>query len=142
MKAKQKHTVFNTYLFFPIAMFLLFTSITIAAACFGEIGLAIGFGIFIPLPIAVFLLVPLYFVFDEKELKIVYNFGQSLNIEWKSVRKIYISGYWFPSSGRPPHYVFVVPQTKEKPFFVVPEIPKTRKNKKLIMLYYGGDIER
>ena len=136
----KTYTAFNTHLFLPIGMFLIFLFIAISCVRNGEIGLAIGFGIATLLPIFVFLISPLYMVFSYKEVKIVYVMGQKEIIRWTDVRKI-ISFCGFLSKHEPlPYYALLYPQNKKRPFFVNGEIPKTFKTKRLIKKLFRGTL--
>ena len=49
-------------------------------------------------------------------------------------------GSWIGAGGALPHYVIAYPQKEKRLFFVVGEIPKTRKTKKCIENYYKKKI--
>ncbi len=137
-KQNKKHIAINTHLMLPIILFLIFVGISIASIVENELWGAIGFGIATILPIGVFVISPLYFVFDDEAAKIVYNFGQSLTIPWKEIREIFLLGSWI--GGGIPRYVISFPQRDKRLFFIVGEISKTRRTKKLIKSYYKGKI--
>ncbi len=136
----KKHIAINTHLILVLILFLVFICSSIASALANEIGLAIGFGIGTALPIFVFIISPLYFVFDDNEVMIVYNFKQKLIIPWESIRGISLMGHWIGAGGGLPHYIIAFPQKEKRAFFVNGEIPKTRRTKKLIKLYYKKNI--
>ena len=136
----KTYTAFNTHLFLPIGMFLIFLFIAISCVRNGEIGLAIGFGIATLLPIFVFLISPLYTVFSYKEVKIVYVMGQKEIIRWTDVRNITSYGSFFSKYEPLPYYELSYPKNKKRPFFVKGEIPKTFKTKKLIKKLYRGTL--
>ena len=139
-KIKQKYSAFNTQLFFVVAMFLVFLVLSICAAVEREVGLAIGFALATLLPIFVFLISPLYVVFSDEEIEIVYILGQREVIKWNSVRSISLNGAWISRGSGLPHYVVAYPTNEKRPFFVRGEIPKTRKTKRYIKKYYKKDI--
>ena len=73
---KQKHIAFNTQLFLALFLFIVFVAISICSAVEHNIGLSIGFAVATILPIFVFLVSPLYFIFSDEDLKIIYTLGQ------------------------------------------------------------------
>ena len=139
-KTKQKHYAFNTQLFFVIAFFVFFLVLSICAAIEQEIGLSIGFAVATLLPVFVLLISPLYVTFSDEEIEIVYIMGQREIIRWRNIRCIYFNGSWVNSGGGPPHYEVAYPANVKRAFFVRGEIPKTRKTKKYIKMYYKKDI--
>ena len=139
-KTKQKHYAFNTQLFFVIALFAIFLVLSICAAIEREIGLSIGFAVVTLLPVFVLLISPLYVVFSDEEIEIVYIMGQKEIIKWKNIRYIRLNGAWISRGGGFPHYEVVYPTDVKRAFFVRGEIPKTRKTKKYIKMYYKKDI--
>lgn len=97
------------------------------------LGSSIFFAILALLFIFISLISPLYFIFSEDAVEIVYNFRQRETIKWKDVREVYQTGSWFYKAGGLPHYVLLYPKKEKRLFFVTGEIPKTRKTKKLII---------
>ena len=139
-KTKQKHYAFNTQLLFVIAFFVVFLVLSICAAIEQEIGLSIGFAVATLLPVFVLLISPLYVVFSDEEIEIVYIMGQREFIKWKNIRYIRLNGVWISRGGGFPHYEVAYPTDVKRAFFVRGEIPKTRKTKKYIKMYYKKDI--
>ena len=139
-KTKQKHFAFNTQLLFVIAFFVVFLVLSICAAIEQEIGLSIGFAVATLLPVFVLLISPLYVVFSDKEIEIVYIMGQREFVKWKNIRCIYLNGSWISRGGGLPHYEIAYPTNVKRAFFVRGEIPKTRKTKKYIKMYYKKEI--
>lgn len=136
----NKYIAFNTHLVLFFVLFLIFLGLSIDCATEKEIGLSIMFAVFILLPIFVFAVSPLYFSFTDEYIEIVYNFGQSENIKWKEIRNISLMGSWIGAGGGLPRYVIAYPPKEKRLFFVVGEIQKTRKTKKLIEKYYKKKI--
>ena len=139
-KTKQKHYAFNTQLLFVIAFFVVFLVLSICAAIEQEIGLSIGFAVATLLPVFVFLISPLYVTFSDEEIEVVYIMGQREIIRWRNIRCIYLNGSWVIGSGGLPHYEIAYPTNVKRAFFVRGEIPKTRKTKKYIKMYYKKEI--
>ena len=110
------------------------------AAIEQEIGLSIGFAVATLLPVFVLLISPLYVVFSDEEIEIVYIMGQKEIIKWKNIRYIRLNGAWISRGGGFPHYEVAYPTDVKRAFFVRGEIPKTRKTKKYIKIYYKKDI--
>jgi len=139
-KQYKTHIAFNTHLFLPLFLLICFLSFSIFSAVVDhDIELAIGFALFIPFCLFAILISPLYIVFSDEEVKIIYTLGQKEIIKWKDVRSIYTQGSW-GGGGGPPCYVFVYPNKEKRAFFVRGEIPKTRITTKLIKKYYKRKI--
>ncbi len=136
----KKHIVLNTHLILCLFLFIVFIGLSISCALKKEIGLSIMFGIFVLLPIFVFAISPLYFVFSNECVQIIYNFGQKEKIKWSDIRNISLMGSWIGAGGGLPHYNIAYPKKEKRLFFVVGEIQKTRKTKKLIEKYYKKKI--
>lgn len=136
----KKHIAFNTHLNLCFILFIIFLGFSIDCAIGNDIGLSIMFAIFILLPMFVFAISPLYFTFSDECIEITYNFGQREKIKWCEIRNISLFGSWIGGGGGLPRYVIFYPQKEKSVFFVVGEIPKTRKTKKLIKQYYKNKI--
>ena len=136
----KKHIALNTHLILCVALFIIFLALSISCVMGNEIGLSIMFGIFVLLPVFVFAISPLYFVFSDEYIEIVYNFGQREKIKWNDIRNITLMGSWIGAGGGLPHYVIAYPGKEKRLFFVAGEIQKTRKTKKLIEKYYKKKI--
>ena len=136
MSDKKKQIAINTHLLHPIVFCAFFILFAIFSAKDEEIWLAVGFAAFTLLPLFVFLISPMYYVFSEEGVKIIYLWGQKEEIEWTFVRSIEIEGSWMVKGMKPPHYHLAYPQSEKTPFFVCGDISKTRKTKKLIKKYY------
>ena len=140
MRVNKKHIAINTHLILCFVLFVVFLSLSISSAIVNKIGLSIIFAIFILVPVVVFVISPLYFVFFDEYVEIVYNFEQREIIKWKDIRTISLMGSWIGAGGGLPHYVIAYPRKEKRLFFVVGEIPKTRKTKKFIEKYYKKKI--
>ena len=127
----KKHVAINTHLILCIVMLFVFLGLSIICAVENEIGLSIMFGMFVLLPIFVFVISPLYFVFFDDRVEIVYHFKQREVIKWGDIRNISLEGAWFHSLDGFPHYVISYPRKQKMYFFMESEISKTRKTKKL-----------
>ena len=136
----KKHIAFNTHLILCVVLFVLFLGLSISCGIERKIGLSIMFGVFVLLPIFVFAISPIYFVFSKECVEIIYNFSQREIIKWNDIRNISLMGSWIGAGGGVPRYVIAYPQKEKRLFFVVGEINKTRKTKKLIMKYYKKKI--
>ena len=136
----EKHIAFNSHLILCFILFIIFLGLSIGCALENDIGLSIMFAVFILLPVFVFAISPLYFTFSDYCIEIIYNFGQKEIIKWSDIRNISLMGSWIGAGGGLPHYVIAYPRKEKRLFFVVGEIQKTRKTKKLIEKYYKKKI--
>ena len=136
---KKKQIAINTHLWLPIGLFVTFIALAVSCIHEKEIGLTVGFFVAALLPVFGFLIFPVYYVFSEESVKIIYLWGQIEEIEWSSIRSIALYGSW-SGGGGPPHYEIAYPTNKKRAFFVNGEISKTRKTKRLIKKYYKKNI--
>lgn len=139
-RTNEKYIALNTHLILVLILFITLLSLFISGAIEQDMELCVFSVIFLLVPICAFLVSPLYIVFSDRYVEIVYNFGQREIIKWCDIRKIYIMGSWIQNSGGPPHYVIVYPRYEKRLFFVNGEIPKTRKTKRLLKRYYKKEI--
>lgn len=134
MSKSKKRIACNTHLLLALALFLAFVGLAVFCVIEKELGFAVGFSIAALLPLFFFLISPLYFVFSEDEVQIVYCLGQRERIRWSAVRSVSQSGSWL---GRGmPYYSIAYPMKEKRPFFVRGEIAKTAKTKRLLKQYY------
>lgn len=92
------------------------------------------------LSLFVLLTSPVYMLFSQKELVIVYFFGCKETIRWKDVRQVHKYGGWLFSRGDGfPHYTVVYPKPKKRLFFMLGDVPKTRKVSRLFAEFYGDE---
>ena len=136
----KKQIAINTHLWLPILLFAIFMTISISCISEKEIGLSIGFAVATLLPIFVFLISPMYYVFSEESVEIIYLWGQKEEITWHSIRSIALYGSWISHIGATPHYHIAYPKSKKRAFFIQGDISKTMKTKKLIKKYYKKNI--
>ncbi|MBE6531852.1 MAG: hypothetical protein E7679_07210 [Ruminococcaceae bacterium] len=140
MDNNKKQIALNKHLWLAVALFAIFVSISIFCISEKDIGLSIGFLVAALLPVFVFLISPMYYVFSEESVKIIYLWGQKEEIKWNAIRSITLYGSWISRGGATPHYCIAYPTNKKRVFFVNGEISKTRKTKKLIQKYYRKNI--
>lgn len=136
--AGETHLAVNTHLLLNIIMFSIFLGLSISCAAEGSPGPAIFFAVLALLPVFVLLISPLFYVFTEEQVKIVYPLGQKEIIPWQSVRSISLLGSW-AGSGHPCYHL-AYPHQDHQPFYVNSEISKTRKTRRLIKRYYKREI--
>lgn len=139
-RKNEKHIAFNTHLILYLVAIIIFLRLSICFAIEKEIDLSIFFAIVVLLLIFIFLTSPLYIVFSDKHVEIVYNFGQREEIKCGDIGNILLMGSWIQRGGGPPHYVIAYQRVEKRLFFVNGEIPKTRKTKKLLKKYYKKEI--
>ena len=140
IQKNKKHIAINTHLILCLVLFIAFLGLSINCAMGNETVLSVMFAVFVLLPVVVFAVSPLCFVFTDEFVEIVYNFGQRERIKWADIRSISIMGSWLGGGGGLPRYVVAYPRAEKRLFFVVGEINKTAKTKKLIMKYYKKKI--
>ena len=104
MADKKKQSAINTHLLHPIVFCAFFILFAIFSAKDEEIWLAVGFAAFTLLPLFVFLISPMYYVFSEESVKIIYLWGEKEEIEWTFVRSIETEGSWMVGRMGFPHY--------------------------------------
>jgi len=138
---KDRQFALNTQNFFLLAVFCLLLFPIVGFASLGEVAGAAVFGFFALLPPLAFAFCPLYYLFDEKAVTVVYLWGQRETIEWRRIERIALVGSWVPRYSVPPRYVPVYTRTGKRPFFVNGEIVKTPKTTRLLRQYYKGNIE-
>ena len=136
----KKHIAINTHLWLAVVLFLIFITIAISCINENEIGMVVGFLIAALLPIFVFLISPVYYIFSEESVTITYLFGQKEEIKWNSIRSITLYGSWIIQGEATPHYHIAYPTNIKRAFFINGDISKTRKTKKLITKYYKKNI--
>ena len=136
----KKQIAINGHLWLPVALFAIFAAISISCISEKEIGLFVGFLVATLLPTFVFLISPVYYVFSEESVKIIYLWGQKEEIKWNAIRSITLYGSWLSRGDATPHYHIAYPTNKRRAFFINGDIAKTRKTKKLITKYYKKNI--
>ncbi len=130
----------NTHLFLYLFIFAFFQLFADISPLEHDVIGAIVFVLFNVCIIFVFFISPLYFVFDECSVTIVYHFGQRESILWRDILSVYIKDKRI-GKGILTNYVFNYPRKEQRKFFIRGEIPKTRKTKKLIEKYYKKKIK-
>lgn len=137
---RKNQIAFNRQQVIWFLIFFEFIAITVKCMLEKEILLAVLSGLFVFAGAFVILTQPLYFVFSEEQVEIVYLLLR-MRIRWDSVRNIWLEGDNFGVAGNWPRYVIAYPQTKKLPFFALGEIPKTSRTKKLMEMYYKKEIK-
>lgn len=132
---KKREIAINTHLLLPTIMFLI--TAFMSANCIKERDavLAVGFAVFALLALFDFLISPMYYVFSEKGIVIIYLWKQKEEIEWNSVRDVTFSGCWIPHGDGTPHYHIAYPTDKQRLFFIRGDISKTGKTERLLKMY-------
>ncbi len=137
---RKKEIAINTHLWLPIVGFAVFLLLCILYIGEGAIGGAILFAIFSLIALFVFLTSPMYYVFTNKEIEIVYLWNQKEEIRWIYINNITLFGGWLSRGGSTPHYHINYPAQKRL-FFMTGDVSKTRRTKMLLKKHYGREIE-
>ena len=139
-KKDKKHIAFNTHLIVWFVLFLVLVSILIAFVIEKDIMAVVFCSVLILIFMFVFIISPLYVIFSDEGVEIVYNFGQREFIKWSKIKEISLKGSWITKGGGPPSYVISYRSKEKLPFFAMGEIPKTLKTKRLLKKYYKREI--
>lgn len=139
MEQDEKYIAVNFRLLLWLFLLLVFLVLTVVTAGEQEWGLSLGFGAFSLLALFGILISPLYVVFTQSSVTIVYLLGTREQILWKDVKKIYSQGSWF-SRGAPPAYKLVYASREKLPFFMAGEIPKTLRTRALLKKFWKRKI--
>lgn len=131
----KKQVAFNTHLLFYL-FFLAVLLLLAAVAGEDEPLFCVFFALLAAMQVFALLISPLYFVFSRDEVRIMYFFGIEKVIPWDSVRSISLDGSWINRVDGFPRYSFSYPVYCKQPFFVLGEIPKTIRTKRLVKKYY------
>ena len=137
---RKKEIAINTHLWLPIMGFVVSLLLCILYIGEGAVGGAIVSAIFVLISLFVFLTTPMYYVFTNKEIEIVYLWGQKEEIRWIYINNITLFGGWLTRGDAAPHYHINYPAQKRL-FFMTGDISKTRKTKRLFKNHYGREIE-
>ena len=137
---RKKEIAINTHLWLPIAYFVIFLLFCVSCINENAIGGAVGFAAVALLALFIFLISPMYYVFTNKEIEIIYLWGQKEKIRWIDIRNITLFGSWLSRGESTPHYHIAYPAPKRL-FFMTGDISKTRKTRKLFRNHYGREIE-
>ena len=92
--------------------------------------------------VIIFLLVifPLYYVFSDECVEIIYTFGIKEKIKWKEIDVIIVDNWYDSRSTVLSHYMIVYPKKKKSPFFAMGTIAKNRRTTKLIKKHYKKEF--
>ena len=138
---KSKKYAINKNLWLPIILAVVLVVLSVFCAMDEEWIMFFGFLFFAFLAVFVILIQPVVISFSSENIQIIYTIGVRETIPIKQIRKIYEQGNWFAGHSGWPVYVVVYPQISKKYFFANGELPKTRKIKKLLRMFYRRDFE-
>ncbi len=136
---KNKKYAFNTYFILSAFINAVFVYLTVMTAIEKD---CLLFGISLGLAVVIFLvnlIQPLLVIFTPDEIRIIYAIGVKEIIPISKIRSIYSQGKAFARRAGPPVYVVRYPH-EQKHFFVVGEIPRTFRTKKLLKQYCGKKL--
>ena len=135
----KKQIAFNTHLILYFILFPVFLVLCISCALDKEVVSSIIFAVMSLLPVFVIMISPIYYTFTEESVEIIYNFGQKEDIKWSEIKSVTLAGNWIKGGGAP-RYDISYPNEDNKKFFMISEISKTARTKKLISVYYKKKI--
>ncbi len=139
-KNSKKHFALNSHYIVIIPFFIIMILFGTACAMENDIWLATAFYIFSLVPIFCLCISPIYYIFTDKSVIIIYCFGIKEIINWSDIRIASKHGsWWFDRSM--PAYRLAYPQIKKRLFFVNGEISYSRKTAKYIKQFYKKKIE-
>ena len=141
MNNGKREIAINTHLWLSIVLFSIFILLASLGIREREAWSSVGFGVAAFLPLLVFLISPMYYVFSEERVVIIYLWKQKEEIQWSSVRSITMSGSWIGRWDGLPHYHVAYPSKAKRAFFLCGDISKTRKTKRLIQAYCKKEID-
>ena len=139
---KEKHVVFNTQILYEALVLCVILCGCIVTFLIEEYIFAIVFLIYCILSVLWILFAPIYVVFTEQSVTVVYLWGIKERIDWRDIHDISESGRWFSKYDPLPKYHVAYPKKEKYPFFVNGSIPKIKKTKRLIGSFYNGEIEK
>lgn len=139
-KADKKHIAFNAHLIVWFSIFLVIISMLIVFAIEKDIMAVVFCSVLVLIFIFGFIISPLYVIFSNEGVEIVYNFGQREHIKWGKIKEISLEGGWIITHSGPPMYKIDYRSKEKLPFFAMGEIPKTVKTKRLLKKYYKREI--
>lgn len=132
---------FNKHLCIPLFLFTVFLYMSVSCADDQEWAMVALSLLFALLAFFAILIQPLIIVFQKDEINIIYTVGVKETIRISQIHNIYQQGHWFAGGRGCPVYVVCYPHASKKAFFMISEIPKTRKTKKLLKQFYNKTID-
>ena len=139
-KKDKKEIALNTHLWLPVLLFVLFVLLSISFAKDGDVGGTVGGTVITLLPLFGFVISPMYYIFAEDRVEIVYLWNQKEVIKWSMVNSISFDGSWMSKYSEPPHYHIAYCSKNKTVFFLDGDVSKTGRTKKLIAKYYKKSI--
>ena len=136
----KKHLAFNSHYIAFIPGMIIFLILGILCTIERDVWLAIAFYVVALFSAFCICVSPIYYIFTEKSVTIIYCFGISETINWSDIRSISKWGSWW-FSRHLPFYQLSFPQIKKRPFFVNGEISYSKRTKKYIKKFYIKNVE-
>ena len=131
------HKAFNTNLIFSVGLFFLFVFGTIISWIRDEFISMAGLLVLNLVWLFEIATTPLYTVFTEESIVIVYVIGYKETIIWNNIKTINLECGLL---SRVPDYVISYEAKKSKPFFASGKIPKSKKTQELFGKYWKRKI--
>ena len=132
---RTKQVAFNTQLVVNLLGFLTMSGLCVAGFADKIMGMGV---VFLLLALAIVLITavsPVYYVFTEQTLTIVYCVGLREVIPWREIRGVSEFGSWVGGGHTLPYYSLAYPHVKKLPFWMRGEVAKTRRTKQLMQQF-------
>ena len=139
-KNKNSYVAVNTQNFIWLFAFALLLGIALICFFDGSAVMGVIFSVLAVMPVSVILLSPLYYVFTDEGVTIVYTLGGKEKISWRAINKVKLFSSWLAKGSGSPHYYISHDGDKPKGY-MNSEIAKTFKTQKLMELYCRDKIK-
>jgi len=140
MKKQESQVAFNTHLLLNVVLFVvMLAGAVVMSGDSGTVFETVLCYVFAAVFILPIIISPVFFVFTEESVTVVYCLGVKERILWSEVREIYSEGSVFGGGGLP-RYSVVYPCEKKRLFFVNGEITKTKRTGRLLKRFWGKEI--
>lgn len=139
----KKHDVLNPAVILYCLLGVLLVGLAAAAAKDGDHGMAVAFSCVTLIPVAILVLFPIGYRFDEKGVTLGYLFLPNERYLWEKIHAVTVENWG--SNGKPMLLLWVyrldgVCEGRER-FYMRGEIAKTFRTKRLLTRYWDGTIE-
>ncbi|MBE6636539.1 MAG: hypothetical protein E7618_01905 [Ruminococcaceae bacterium] len=139
----KKHDVLNPAVILDCLLGVLLVGLAAAAAKDGDHGMAVAFSCVTLIPVAILVLFPIGYRFDEKGVTLGYLFLPNERYLWENIHAVTVENWG--SNSNPTLLLWIyrldgICEGRER-FYMRGEIAKTFRTKRLITRYWDGTIE-